>query len=242
MERIEPRQAKIPGPPAADSERKFVGGMELEGFASAWLGHACLKDSAFPEGTVSSVYYDTPALDLYGEKANGDFQKTKCRLRWYDPDVAPDPRRRAAFLEIKRRTGERRGKARMRIDLERDWLDSADLDDPGFQDLLARCSPALEPSLPLNLAASAVIRYHRHRFVCPFTMGRVCLDTSISLGRTNRSLLPHLGHVVIPSAVIEIKGDAGADIPWLGALYKAGFRKRSFSKYGACMGRLLGKD
>ena len=226
----------------ADLERKFVGEAELERFALAWLGHVCLKDTAFPEGTISSVYYDTPALDLYDEKANGDFLKTKCRLRWYDPDTAPDMRRRTAFLEIKRRIGEGRRKARARIDLDRSWVENADLDDPGFQDLLVRCGPSLEEWLPVDLSAAAVIRYHRHRFVCPFTLARVCLDTSIGLGRTNKRLLPDIGYVNIPIVVMEIKGQLNNDIPWIRELYEAGFRRRSFSKYGACMGRLTREE
>lgn len=225
-----------------DAERKFVGGAELESFALAWLAHVCLKDPVFPEGTVSSVYYDTPALELYDEKVNGDFLKTKCRLRWYEPDTAPDPRRRTAFLEIKRRIGEGRRKSRAKLDLDRSWLDGADLDDPGFGDLLVRSGPPLEEWLPVDLTAAAVIRYHRHRFVCPFTLARVCLDTSIGLGRTNKRLIPEVGSVSISAVVLEIKGQPGADIPWLQALYEAGFRRRSFSKYGACLGRLTREE
>ena len=223
---------------SGDSERKFIGQAGLDGFAASWLSHVCREDPAFPENTVCSIYYDTPALDSYAEKANGDFLKTKYRLRWYEPDSGADPRRRTAFMEIKSRIGEEREKTRVKLDLARDWLDRADLDDPGFDDLLRRCSPDLEKPTPLNLSATAAIRYRRRRFLCPFTFARICLDTDIGLARANGRLIPGPCYVNISSVVLEIKGIARADIPWLRALYEAGFRRRSFSKYGACMDRL----
>ena len=36
---------------------------------------------------------------------------------------------------------------------------------------------------------AAVVRYRRRRFICPFTLSRICLDSDIGLGRINERLL-----------------------------------------------------
>jgi hypothetical protein len=85
------------------------------------------------------------------------------------------------------------------------------------------------------LVAAAVIRYNRRRFVCPFSRARVSLDTEIEMCRINRRLIPEADHVILHSSVVEVKGAVPEEIPWLTGLYDAGFRRRSFSKYGECM-------
>lgn len=225
----------------ADSERKFVGPMTGVGFALPWLQHSCVRDPEYAEGRISSIYYDTPDFALYEEKSAGDFIKVKCRLRWYDPDVSADPRRCTAFMEIKRRCGEARRKERAAVMLDRGWIEQASLDDPEFDALLTRHALPAGEWLPPGIAAAVVIRYHRHRFICPFTSARVSLDTGIEALRPNRTLLPATDSIGLDVAVVEIKGGTAETIPWLYRLCEAGFRRRSFSKYGECISRLLGE-
>lgn len=222
------------------AETKFVGTKDQEEFVLSWLRHACLPDPAHPEAVVSTLYYDTPALASYQEKVGGDFIKTKCRLRWYDPELSADPALRAAFLEIKHKIGAGRRKSRLRLEVDRSWLDTAALDHPGFMELLAQHVGTLGERLPVGLAPAAVVEYRRRRFICPATLSRVCLDTAIGLGRVNGRLLPRLGPSRLGTIVLEIK-DAGrvARIPWLAQLHAAGIRQRSFSKYGACIASLI---
>jgi hypothetical protein len=222
------------------AETKFVGTMDQEEFVLSWLRHACLPDPAHPEAVVSTLYYDTPALESYQEKVGGDFIKTKCRLRWYDPELSADPALRTAYLEIKHKIGQGRRKSRVGLVVDRRWLDGAALDHPGFAELLARHVGALGERLPPGLAPAAVVEYRRRRFICPATLSRVCLDTEIGLGRVNERRLPRLGPARLGTIVLEIK-DAGrvARIPWLAQLHAAGIRQRSFSKYGACIASLL---
>jgi hypothetical protein len=224
------------------AESKFVGTSDLEGLVLARLRHVCLPDPGHPEATVFTLYYDTPGLACYREKVDGDFVKTKCRLRWYDPELSSDPARRRAFLEIKRKIGQGRRKPRAVMELPRELLDSAGLDDPRFMEILARHAAGLGERLPAGLLPAAVVEYRRRRFVCPFTLSRICLDTGIGLGRVNERLLPRLGPTKVGSIVLEIKDGGRVPIPWLSTLYAAGLRKRSFSKYGACMARLLKEE
>jgi hypothetical protein len=236
-----------PRPPAGpreipSAESKFVAAAEQEERVLAWLRHVCLPDPEHAEARVFTLYYDTVRLDSWREKTEGDFIKTKCRLRWYDPELSRDPTRRAAFLEVKRKIGQGRRKARARVEAPRDLLDSAGLDHPLFREILARHAPSLGERLPAGLQPAAVVEYRRRRFICPFTLSRVCLDSAIGLGRVNERLLPRLGPANVDAIVLEIKDGGRAAVPWLAALQAAGVRQRSFSKYGACISRLLKEE
>lgn len=240
-----PRPATDPSPVRDESfeipsaEDKFVGGADIEPFVLAWLRHLCLPDPGHPDAVVRSLYYDTPSLVAYREKVNGDFVKTKCRLRWYDPELSPDPARRRAFLEVKHKIGRGRRKTRVPVEADRDWLDTAGLDHPGFMEILSRHAFSLGERLPTGLAPAAVVRYRRRRFLCPFTLSRICLDSGIGLERINERLLPRLGPPGVDAIVVEVKDGGRARIPWLAHLHAAGMRERSFSKYGACVAALI---
>ena len=234
MERVGDGEFQVPS-----AESKFVGTADQEEFVISWLRHICLPDPVHPEAIVSSLYYDTPGLNSYHEKTGGDFIKTKCRLRWYDPDLSADTALRTTYLEIKHKIGQGRRKSRIRVAVDRGWLDTAGLDHPEFHAILARDAPSLGESLPSGLMPAGVVRYRRRRFICPFTLSRICLDSDIGLGRINERLLSRLGPVALGTIVLEVKDGAPAQIPWLSRLYAAGIRQRSFSKYGACIASLL---
>ena len=87
---------------AATFEAKFVAERWRAESARRWLQMVCRPDPDFPEATVYTVYYDTPGLRCLHEKLNGDYLKSKVRLRWYRVgERAGD----TAFLEVKMRLG-----------------------------------------------------------------------------------------------------------------------------------------
>jgi hypothetical protein len=221
------------------AESKFVGPADLESFVLAWLRHLCLPDPGHPDAVISSLYYDTPSLASFREKLDGDFIKTKCRLRWYDPELSPDPALRRAYLEIKHKIGRGRRKTRALVETDRAWLDTAGLDHPGFMEILSRHVASLGERLPAGLAPAAVVRYRRRRFICPFTLSRICLDTAIGLERINERLVPRLGPSDLGAIVVEVKDGGRTRIPWMSHLHAAGMRERAFSKYGACIAALI---
>ena len=51
------------------------------------LDARCHPDPHYPRGHVRSLYFDTPDLRFLAEKSDGDFLKTKVRLRWYGADA-----------------------------------------------------------------------------------------------------------------------------------------------------------
>lgn len=208
-------------------------------FARAWLNHVCIPDPHYPLGVISSIYFDTPQLASYQEKVNGEFSKTKVRLRWYDPAEKEKEGKIPAFLEIKMKDGNKTHKERKKLLLSKEWLHQVVLTDEVLAQVAAENLYGLGVRNPDQLFPVLEVIYHRERFICTDTGARVNLDTQISVERSNHDLLPNAGPVNVGDVVVEIKDEVIKDVFWLEDIYKAGFRLRSYSKYGLCVDRLL---
>jgi len=109
-------------------ETKFVSDNSAAHIALAWLRSHCSPDPQFPQGTVSSIYYDTPDLRHLREKINSDYLKTKIRVRWYaglDGGEAGE----TSFVEAKHKQGGRREKTRVETRHSGRWLAKTELSD-----------------------------------------------------------------------------------------------------------------
>ena len=219
-------------------ERKFVSDRADPLAAVALLRAWAAPDPRFPEGELESVYFDTPALDAWRQKADGDATKRKVRLRWYR-GPAPVSGLRPAWLEVKDRIGSARDKARHRAECDAAWVEGAPLSDPGWTALLARLSA--EAGFPIGdgLFPTVAIRYRRARFVCPATGSRLSVDHAIACPRANDALLPFAGPLDCPCTVVEAKSAEAWDWPFGADLARMGFRMESFSKYGYFLERIL---
>ncbi len=214
-------------------ERKFAAPVELLDPALALLMHHCLPDPSHPVGTIESIYFDDEFMSAYWEKADGDMFKRKVRLRWYPDGALPAPGPIAAFLEIKERFGAARDKRHLRFMADGTLLGGAPLHSATLTRLLYDRPAAC--SLPAGLTPTISIRYHRHRFVCPVTGARICIDSEIHSDRVNTMRFPVGGRLDADFLVCEIKS-AGREPPtWSADLFRLGFRARSISKYGLFM-------
>ena len=121
------------------NEQKYVFINQHQDMLLEWLEHCCIPDPAYHTGTVSSIYYDTPALSLYDEKRNGDFLKCKVRLRWYGDleKVAPEIGV-SCYFETKQKFGALCGKERMELKISAKRLAGDPLFDEQIQNLPAR--------------------------------------------------------------------------------------------------------
>jgi hypothetical protein len=223
-------------------EAKMTGSITAQNAALALLDHFCEPDPIYPRGEIHSVYYDTPCQHAYHDKANGDFLKSKARLRWYQPDISADPAKSTAFFELKRRAGGGRRKSRSKLSLDRQWLHHAPLEDVGFMRILDEQRSELGAELAADLFPMAVVKYTRYRYVYQPLAARVAVDTRIGSGRVHSTFLPRATDMEIPVTVLEVKSDKPCELPWLHEVFNIGFRSRSFSKYGACMAQLLGDE
>ena len=225
-------------PTHADEDRLSQAGFELKFVAERWRAESarrwlevmCRPDPAFPKGTVFTIYYDTPSLDCLREKQNSDYLKTKVRLRWYQlEDRVSD----TAFLEIKSRLGTRREKFRLSIPHQKAWPTRGSLNVPSLQ------------SVPRQLRAAGIavadhyrpvllVRYQRHRFIERLSGLRASLDTNICAPAVSWAARLVPCPSPLPHCVFEFKGPSDQLPETLRPLTTFGFRKSSYSKYGAC--------
>lgn len=195
------------------------------------------KDPEYASGYVHSYYFDTPDLTALYEKLDGDYQKRKIRFRWYTSSMTPPESQTsiAGFLEMKYKSGSGRKKYRNSL-----TLDSRILYSPA--ELLTFFSPFIQKILlthevdPCHQILPVIwIRYHRLRYICPFSGARIALDHDISSIPVLNTFLPQTFHPPLETIVLEIKDGHLADVPWLQRLETFGFRYGNFSKYGTCL-------
>jgi hypothetical protein len=223
------------------AETKYVFVEAERDLLLAWLRSRLHPDRQYPFGRIVTIYYDTPSLDLYYQKRNGDYLKTKVRLRWYDTaDVSRDADRASGpfpsdlpcFLEVKEKVGSVRGKRRLSLRLPAEALRGDAIRSPAVLHAPRRLAE-LSFRPPGLLVPILEVRYDRFRFVDPESGTRVALDSGIRCTRANGQYIGGAPPVDVRVGVLELKGHAGEAPP---ALTHLGLRvvKESFSKYARC--------
>ena len=202
-----------------------------------WLDFHFVRDVDYYFSPVISLYYDTPALSLYGEARNGDYLKTKVRLLWYQAAFAPEQQRVPCFVEIKMKIGGRRQKRRKLLTVDTRCL-SGDL----FSDRTIREAPDILPEWRLLVRGTLVplltVEYERFRFIEPRSGARVALDRRIRCSRANSLYLAGTPPIELACAVLEVKSSNGM-LPDCLRPIERHFRKQSFSKYSRCCNLLI---
>lgn len=220
------------------NERKFSGpGQCLQQVLSV-LKARCPPDDWFATGIVNSIYFDTPGLGAYWEKANGDNLKRKIRMRWYGADDSL-PAEVPVFIEVKGRVGSARDKVRQEAKAPRELLLSSPFEDGTLTDFLAASSDSLGVPVSREWSPVCCISYHRRRYFDMPSMSRVSIDWNIESRRFNRVRFPWARPVALDSMVCEFKNRGGQPPEWAEYMLAAGLRFGSFSKYGECMERLI---
>ena len=218
------------------NERKFVGDARDLPFVLSLLDARLLPDRYHETGRINSVYFDTPGLRAWSEKANGDNLKRKVRARWYGRPGelgAETP----VFLELKHRIGAARRKARVEVLVPTDLLLRTPLSDPGWPALFAAHADELGEPVGPDWAPVCRIEYDRVRYNDLENGSRVSVDWNVE-GFPNEERFPWAAPVALDALVCEFKNRGGAPPRWSEALQSAGLRLRSFSKYGECMSRI----
>lgn len=223
-------------------EQKYAFPMCIEYKLRHWLDTFLRPDAEYDRGLVTSIYFDSPTLDLYEEKRNSDYLKTKVRLRWYGPVTRSQPQPVSCFLEVKRKFGAVRDKQRIPVTMS----PAALVVDPfSHPDILAL--PRFLDEHGLNtgheLMPLLVVSYERRRYVDPETDARIAFDTHIGCPRA-RALPISAGMVTLPVGVLEVKSRYRQLPPVLRGVGQ-NLRKEAFSKYALCYEALtqpLGRD
>lgn len=221
------------------NEVKFVGDETLADRAIALMDSGCLPDPHYPVGRIHSIYFDSPDRMALAEKVDGDNRKQKVRIRWYERPAGAAGDEIPVFIEIKHRLGSARRKHRHTTPANERWISTTPLSDPALPAFLHRQAGNLEGGWPLHWVPSICISYERRRYLCPQTGSRIAVDRCIEANRVNEALLPSVARIRLNRSLCEFKNRGGSAPPWALALCQAGFRLRSFSKYGECMNQVL---
>jgi VTC domain len=213
-------------------EQKFFFDTANKSLLLEWLDFHLVRDPVFYHGPVVSLYYDTPSLSFYGQVCDGDFIKSKIRLRWYQTQFPPEQRSVTCYLEIKRKYGARRQKQRQNVTLETRFVVGDLFSEPAILEAPNRMpeARALGQSILLPIL---VVHYERFRFIDPRSGSRISLDTGIVCSRANSAYLPGTAPVALGSDVIEVKGVLDG-LPDCLLPVSRHLRKQSFSKYATC--------
>jgi hypothetical protein len=222
-------------------EQKYLFPAGYEEVLRSWLEHACVPDPLYPSDTVSSIYFDTPELSHYHESRNGEFLRSKVRLRWYaDPEDAnlrtnPDGEVRC-FLEVKAKQGALSGKTRREV-----WIPLQDFCDPFSAGRILELAAAVcelgyhPPGLLLPLL---MVRYRRLRYLDIAGDGAIALDTDIRCTGVNQAVIQGSAPVQLSVGVLEAKR-MSRQIPKVLEPITGYLRKSPFTKYGIALESLM---
>lgn len=229
-------QDEVPAVESLDHEVKFVLPAGATAPARILLEGLCRRETPHARSRIGTIYFDDRALSSAGEKLASDYRKTKIRLRWYDGAGS-------VRLEVKRRVGSRREKLRRELPGDAAALEVGGLaaaERTGYRDALR----ALGVTPPADLAPVLHLTYERERFVDPASGARLSLDSRIEAVErapwSDTEALRCEASDDLDVALIESKGGWRDLPPALLALAALGARRRSYSKYTACLLHRIG--
>ncbi len=209
-------------------ERKTLVDPRRLGLVRAWLAHTCVPAPDYPEGQVTSCYYDTLQMDEYFASFDGDFEKNKVRLRWYDS--VPSGGEAVAFVELKSKQGMETVKQRAALAVPARALAHGDFAAALPRETLTRLLLSFGYRPPLDLQPVAVVTYHRYRFVERHSQMTLSLDSDVRAWLADGQ---HWPAVTLEGAVLELKGRTFELPSVLRGLGRFGRVWSAFSKYGA---------
>jgi hypothetical protein len=216
-------------------ERKFFVPPVKISFARSMLFHACLRDSKYPQGVINSLYFDTPDLDHFQKSDDGNYEREKIRIRWYD---SPDKREDMVpiYLELKSKRGFASKKQRRKMHAPAKQLKRIRADNTIIsRNIISKTLSEFGYFSEKYLLPVILISYERFRFTEILTGTRVSFDWRISSSLTAPSLGHSQASLMLEGGIIEIKGPSMAIPESLRSLSILGIDWTRFSKYAGCL-------
>ena len=187
-------------------EKKYVISLETAVFLKERFGHLMKPDEhAIGDAyRVRSLYFDTPDADAFLEKMDGEPERNKYRLRFYNGDTS------FIRLEKKEKRGEMTRKSQTQISSQiahalqlGEYEQIRDTNNP-------LCMEFYSEAVSAMLKPSAVIDYLRFPFAYDIDNVRITIDTDVRAGAPE-SFFQH-GNPPFPVlenriAILEIKTD-----------------------------------
>jgi hypothetical protein len=185
----------------------------------------CSRPStAYADALVTSVYFDDPGLGSYHDNLEGNGERIKLRLRWYDD------RDQRFFFETKRRLHSKSIKDRLEVE------STVPLASVDYRTILNRLCDRLPESCRERLLARPdpilITRYRRWYYVAPDRI-RVTLDSELEWFDQSGRVKPHLRFAAhLPrTAILELKCERGDEGRFGALLHPLQLRPTRSSKY-----------
>ena len=177
--------------------------------------YACLRVPTGSVATYRSLYFDSPDLRCFHDHRRGRRLRHKIRVRHY-------PDREVSFLEVKtKRNEELTEKRRLALPYGCEQLDARELE------FLRKHTGVLADAL----AATVRIEFRRVTLIGLATNERMTIDVDLETVE-----LSGVRHSLGPIAIVEVKQSPfSVRTPAMRALYRAGQREQSLSKYIAAI-------
>ena len=196
---------------------------------------------------VNSIYYDTPQLNCYYEKLDGEKKRFKIRARWYGEfDSETDLSNRKVYVEIKHRNNDMNFKDRTSVSatLLPKLAQSAEplkkLGQIADQRQIFEATTIERITSPMPLFPSCLVSYYRQPLLCRIDPKlRVTFDSQLrvlgtkSFSQTNKAN----GNTVLPHnlSVVEIKFNWAMPLWLLEISREIGLNLRRYSKYASSL-------
>ena len=191
----------------------------------------CSPGTAYADTLVTSVYFDDAGLGSYYDNLEGNGERVKLRLRWYDD------RERRFFFEIKRRRYSKSIKDRLEIE------STVPLTAVDYRTIRNRLRDRLPESCRELLLARPdpilITRYRRWYYVAA-DRTRVTLDSELEWFDQCGRVKPNLRFAAHSprSAILELKSERGDDGRLDALLHPLRLRPTRSSKYAVGCQRL----
>jgi len=177
---------------------------------------------------VRSLYFDSPDLQFYREKIEGDFVRKKIRLRSYGEDLK-DP----IYFEVKNKFADRICKDRFLINS--DDYHNAVFSKPRFllsQENKSVCRDVWYLWHYYNLSPRAVVKYERLSFIDELSECKVSFDKNIRVKQASGLFEKNLMFSKIKDSVImEIKFNCLIPRDIIDVIREYSLERISISKY-----------
>lgn len=216
-------------------ERKFFVPPAKMPFARSLLSHICLRDGKYPRGIINSLYFDTPDLDHFQKSDDGNYERNKIRIRWYDnpSDQQADV---PVYLELKSKKVFASRKQRKKILVPSERLNRIRANNTIINgNMISATLSAFGYFSDKHLLPVILIAYERFRFTEILTGTRVSFDWRINSSLTVQSLGHRRASLMLEGGIIEIKGPSMEIPKSLHSLSILGIDWTRFSKYAGCL-------
>lgn len=218
-------------------EKKYIISLEAAALLRDRLSHFMSIDSQAVNGAyrIRSLYFDTPDADAFMEKENGEEERRKYRLRYYNGDHS--------FIRLEQK--EKKGDLTRKVQANVDMRTAIAMQNGEYEMLLNADNSLLKlfyaEAKAKKLAPSVTVDYRRVPFTYWIDNVRITIDTEIYAGNAEsffRSVRPPFPVLGNGAAVLEVKTDNRLPYMIGRILETVPRQQQSYSKYALSYARL----